>query len=115
MMVKDAVKVLVDVVEHVDHFHGRAVVAQCGEAHDVTEVDGDLLKQLWLYFARLLQGTHHRAVGRGTCESYLSGPNRVHFRGETSISIFLYTAEKFPVRTGRVRLEHSQDFNLYVN
>lgn len=64
MVVKDAVKVLVDVVEHVDHLHGRAVVAQCGEAHDVTEIDGDLLKQLWLHFARLLQGAHHRAGGR---------------------------------------------------
>lgn len=82
-MVKDAVKVLVDVVEHVDHFHGRAVVAECGEAHDVTEVDGDLLKQLWLHFARLLQGAHHRAEGRGTCDSYLSCSNRVHFKEDT--------------------------------
>lgn len=64
MMVKNAVKVLVDVIEHVDHFHGRAVVAECGKAHDVTEIDSDLLKQLWLHFARLLQGAHHRAEGR---------------------------------------------------
>lgn len=65
MMVKNAVKVLVDVIEHVDHFHGRAVVAQCGEAHDVTKIDGDLLKQLRLHFARLLQGAHHWAEGWG--------------------------------------------------
>lgn len=66
VMVKNAVKVLVDVIEHVDHFHGRAVVAQCGEAHDVTEIDGDLFKQLWLHFARLFQGAHHWAEGQGT-------------------------------------------------
>lgn len=76
MVVKNAIKVLVDVVEHVDHFHGCAVVAECGEAHDVTEVDGDLLKQLWFHFARLLQGAHHRAGGRGTCDSYLLGSRK---------------------------------------
>ncbi len=55
MVVKDAVKVLVYVVEHVDHFHGRAVVAEGGETHNVTEINGNLLKQLWLHSARLLQ------------------------------------------------------------
>lgn len=61
MMVEDAVKVLVDLVEHVDHLHGGAVVAEGGESHNVTEIDGHLLKQLWLHFARLLQRTHHWA------------------------------------------------------
>lgn len=65
VVVKNAVKVLVDVIEHVHHFHRRAVVAEGGEAHDVTEIDGDLLKQLRLHFARLLQGAHHRAGGQG--------------------------------------------------
>lgn len=55
MVVKNAVKVLVDVVEHVDHLHGGAVVAECGKSHNVTEIDGHLLKQLWFHFARLLQ------------------------------------------------------------
>lgn len=82
MVVKNAVKVLVDVVEHVDHFHGRAVVAERGKAHDVTEIDGDLLKQLWLHFARLLQGAHHRAGGTGKWDSYLLGSHRVRLRGE---------------------------------
>lgn len=55
VVVEDAVEVLVDVVEHVDHFHGGAVVAQCGKSHNVTEIDGHLLKQLWFHLARLLQ------------------------------------------------------------
>lgn len=61
MVVEDAVEGLVDVVEHVHHLHGSAVVAEGGEANDVAEVDGDLLEQLWLHSARLLQWTHHRA------------------------------------------------------
>lgn len=84
MVVKNAVKVLVDVVEHVHHLHGRAVVAERGEAHDVAEIDGDLLKQLRLHFARLLQGAHHRAGGRGTCDSYLLGSQGCLWRGEDS-------------------------------
>ena len=68
MVVQDPVKVLVDVVEHVHHLHGRAVLAQGGEAHDVAEVDRHLIKQLWFHTARLLQGTHHWAEegSRGT-------------------------------------------------
>lgn len=61
MVVEDAVKVLVDVVEHVNHLHGGAVVAEGGESHNVAEIDGHLLKQLWLHSAGLLQWTHHRA------------------------------------------------------
>lgn len=55
VMVEDAVEVFVDVVEHVDHLHGSAVVAEGGESHDVAEIDGDLLEQLWFHFACLLQ------------------------------------------------------------
>jgi len=55
MVVEDAVKVLVDVVEHVHHLDGGAVVAEGGESHNVAEVDGHLLKQLRFHFARLLQ------------------------------------------------------------
>lgn len=62
VVVEDAVEVLVDVVEHVHHLHGRAVVAEGGEAHDVTEVDGDLVVQLGLHATRLLQRAHHRPV-----------------------------------------------------
>lgn len=62
-MVQDAVEALVDVVEHVHHLHGRAVLAQRGEAHDVAEVDGDLIVQLRLHHAALLQALHHRPSG----------------------------------------------------
>ncbi len=61
MVVKDAVKVLVDVVEHVDYLHRSAVVAEGGESHNVAEIDGHLLKQLWFHSTRLLQWTHHWA------------------------------------------------------
>lgn len=71
MVVQDAVEVLVDVVEHVHHFHGCAVVAKSGEAHNVTEVDGDLVEELWLHHAGLLQGAHHWAVGfRGHSQNF---------------------------------------------
>lgn len=53
MVVQDAVEVLIDVVEHVHHLHGRAVMAQGCEAHNVTEVDGDLVEELWLHAACL--------------------------------------------------------------
>lgn len=62
MVIKNAVKVLVDFVEHIDHLHGGAVVAEGGESHNITEIDGDLLKQLWLHTPRFLQGTHHWAM-----------------------------------------------------
>lgn len=55
MMIKDAVEGLVDVIEHVHHLHGGAVVAERSESHNVTKVDGHLLKQLWLHSASLLQ------------------------------------------------------------
>lgn len=61
MVVKDAVKVLVDVIEHVDHLHGGAVVAEGGESHNVAEINGHFLKQLWLHSACLLQWAHHWA------------------------------------------------------
>lgn len=54
MIVKDAVEVLVDVIEHVDHLHRCAVVTQCGKAYNVTEVDGDLFKKLRLHFSSFL-------------------------------------------------------------
>lgn len=60
MAVEDAVEVFVHVVEHVHHLHGRAVVAQSREAHDITEVYRDLIKQLRLDTTRLLQRAHHR-------------------------------------------------------
>lgn len=55
MVVQDAVKVLVDVIEHVNHLHGGAVAAKGGESDNVAEIDGDLLKELWFHFPRLLQ------------------------------------------------------------
>lgn len=60
MMVQDAVKVLVDIVKHVHNLHGSTIVAEGGESHDVTEVDGNLFKELWLHSTRFLQGPYHR-------------------------------------------------------
>ncbi|KAF4080699.1 hypothetical protein AMELA_G00174300, partial [Ameiurus melas] len=62
MAVEDAVEVFVHVVEHVHHLHGRAVVAEGGEAHDIAEVNGDLVEQLRLHTTRLLQRAHHGPV-----------------------------------------------------
>lgn len=62
MAVEDAVEVFVHVVEHVHHLHGRAVVAEGGEAHDIAEVNGDLVEQLRLHTTRLLQRPHHGPV-----------------------------------------------------
>lgn len=59
VVVDDAVEAFVDVVEHVHHLHRGAVLAQGGETHDVTEIDGHLLVQLWLHHAALLQALHH--------------------------------------------------------
>lgn len=55
MVVHNLVKALVDVVEHVHHLHGCAILADGGEAHNVTEVDCDFFVQLWLHDAFLLQ------------------------------------------------------------
>lgn len=54
VVVDDAVEALVDVVQHVHHLHGRAVLAQSGEAHDVAEINGHLVVQLWLHHTALL-------------------------------------------------------------
>lgn len=64
MMIHDAVETLVDVVEHVHHFHGRAVLTQGGESDDVTEIDRHLLVQLRLHHTGLLQAFHHWAKER---------------------------------------------------
>lgn len=44
MMVKNVVKVLVDIIQHIYHLHRGAVFAKCGEANNVTEVDSDFFK-----------------------------------------------------------------------
>lgn len=54
MMVKDAVEVFVNVIEHVHHFHGCAIMAKGSETHNITKVDSDLFKQLWIHNASLL-------------------------------------------------------------
>lgn len=55
VVVYDVIKAFVDVIEHVHHLHGGAVLADGGEAHDVAEVNGDLLVQFWLHDALLFQ------------------------------------------------------------
>lgn len=66
MVVDDAVKALVDVIEHVHHFHRCAVLAQSGETHYVTEVHCHLLVQLRFHHTGLLQAFHHWANQRET-------------------------------------------------
>lgn len=66
VVVDDAVKALVDVVEHVHNFHRCAVLAQSGETNYVTEVYCDFLVQLRLHRAGLLQAFHHWATQRET-------------------------------------------------
>lgn len=87
MVVEDVVKVFVDVVEHVDHLHGSAVVAEGGESHDVAEVDGHLFEQLWFHFARLLQWTHNRAEGDIEVEAH----SEVIFFKDTKVTLFSFT------------------------
>ena len=60
VVVQNVVKVLIDVVEHVYHLHGGAVLADGGEPHNVTEVDCDLLVEFRLHEAFLLQGLDHQ-------------------------------------------------------
>lgn len=69
VVVDDAVKALVDVVEHVHNFHRCAVLAQSGETHYVAEIYCHFLVQLWLYHTGLLQAFHHRATQRETEET----------------------------------------------
>lgn len=66
VVVDDAVEALVDVVEHVHHFHWCAVLAQSGETDYVTEINGHLIVQLWLHHTSLLQAFHHRPAHRQT-------------------------------------------------
>lgn len=66
MMVHDAVKSFVDVVEHVHYFHRCAVLAQSGETNYVTEIYGHFLIQLRLHHAGLLQAFHHRPTWNKT-------------------------------------------------
>lgn len=59
VVVQDAVEAFVDVVEHVHHLHGGAVLAQRGEADDVAEINAHLVVQLRLHHTGLLQALHH--------------------------------------------------------
>lgn len=66
MVVHDAVKALVNVVEHVHNFHRCAVLAQSGESDYVTEIHCHFLIQLRLHHTGLLQAFHHWATQRET-------------------------------------------------
>lgn len=63
-MIDNAVKALVDVVEHVHDFHRCAVLAQSGETDNVAKIYCHFLVQLWLHNTGLLQAFHHRATQR---------------------------------------------------
>jgi len=52
---QNGVKIGVEVVEEVDHLHGRAARRQRGEADDVGEVDGDRFVGLWVHDVACLQ------------------------------------------------------------
>lgn len=69
MMVNDAVKAPIDVIEHVHNLHWCAVLAQSGEANYVTEIYRHLLVQLWLHRTSLLQAFHHWAAQTQTDET----------------------------------------------
>lgn len=59
MVIENVVKTLIDVIEHVHHFHGRAVFADSGETYNVTEVDCNFLIQFGFHNAFLLQRLYH--------------------------------------------------------
>ena len=52
---QNGVEIGVEVVEEVDHLHGRAARRQRGEADDVGEVDGDRFVGLWVHDVACLQ------------------------------------------------------------
>ena len=53
----------VEVVEQVHHLDGVAERGNGGEAHNVAEVDGDLVEVLGLHRGASLQRLRHRADG----------------------------------------------------
>lgn len=67
MVVNNAVKALVDVIEHVHDFHGSAVLAHSGEPDYVTEIHRHFFIQLRLHHTSLLQTFHHWATRREKC------------------------------------------------
>lgn len=50
----DIMIVIVDVIKHVHHLCGCAEVAQCGETHNIAEVNGNLVKELRFHFSCFL-------------------------------------------------------------
>lgn len=73
MVTEHSVKQRVEVVEQVDYFDGVAEGGDGGKTHDVTEVDGHLVKILWLHCATSLESLCHRSESErygegGSCQ-----------------------------------------------
>lgn len=62
MTTEHGVKQRVEIIEQVDDLDGVTERGDGGETHDVTEVDGHLVKVLWLHGAPSLQSLGHRSV-----------------------------------------------------
>lgn len=65
VVTEHSVKQRVEVVEQVDHLDGVTEGGDGGETHDVTEVDGHLVKILWLHCATGLESLCHRSEAEG--------------------------------------------------
>lgn len=65
MITEHGVKQRVEVIEQVDHLDGVTEGGDGGETHDVTEVDGHLVKKLWLHGAASLESLCHRSEADG--------------------------------------------------
>lgn len=123
MITEHGVKQRVEVIEQVDHLDGVTEGGDGGEAHNVTEVDGHLVKILWLHGATSLEGLCHRPEAGGG--SHASDPaesrlliscvnsRRKHLRQQFLCSLLLHLQlfrslpdQVFQIRT--VLLQHPQ-------
>lgn len=69
MTTEHGVKQRVEVIQQVDHLDGVTEGGDGGETHDVTEVDGHLVKILWLHGATSLESLRHRSEADGECHA----------------------------------------------
>lgn len=69
MITEHGVKQRVEVIEQVDHLDGVTEGGDGGETHDVTEIDGHLVKILRLHGAASLESLCHRSEADGGCHA----------------------------------------------
>lgn len=127
MITEHGVKQRVEIIEQVDDLDGVTERGDGGETHDVTEVDGHLVKVLWLHGAPSLQSLGHRSVADrgwgGRCQA--SGPaahrlsmacvnsRRKHLRQQFLCSLLLHlqlfsSLSDQVFQIGTVLLQHPQ-------